>query len=202
MLLCLFNNILYSVFILYLCYIISLLVPLNHMAYKENPNLILARELDHLSSSFNLSLCDIVREIAGVPANVDFTISKLSGGMTNILYKVLPESRELWKDGYVVRLFGDGTELYIDRQRENFVFAALSKAGLAPPFVGLFQNGRVEGYLPARPLELEEFKCPKILPHIARATCKLHGSTVAIDTSVGIWEKLHEFFTLGIGIKT
>jgi hypothetical protein len=169
------------------------------MQFRNNPDLVLPRVLDRSSDLFHECLSNIVREITGAPSSVDFNVSQLTGGMTNILFKVLPCNKELWNEAYVVRIYGDGTELYIDRKRENFVFAALSKVGLAPPFVGLFQNGRIEGYLSARPLELEEFKCPKILPHIASATAKLHASSVDIDTAVGAWEKLNEFFALGIG---
>ena len=168
--------------------------------YRNNPNAVLPRSLDTSSpSSLNESMTAIVLEISGAPIGVEFVITPLTGGMTNQLFKVVPTDKSMWKEEYVVRIFGDGTDLYIDRGQENFVFASLAKLGLAPPFIGLFQNGRVEGYLQARPLELDEFSCPTILPHIARATAKLHATTLSLNNDVTLWSKLNDFFGLAKG---
>lgn len=85
-----------------------------------------------------------------------------------------------------MRLYGDNTEAFIDRNVENSascdsladvmlhgtvahsacgalcavcvteLFALLSKQGFAPTYHGRFQNGRIEGWMDARPLEPEE----------------------------------------------
>lgn len=55
-------------------------------------------------------------------------ISNLTGGITNLLLKVSPkESAGLAP--VVVRIFGDCTELLIDRPRESKVLVQLNKAG-------------------------------------------------------------------------
>ena len=77
-------------------------------------------------------------------------VTRIIGGITNRLYKVdLPPS-----DSVLVRIFG--APGLIDRDVENSNYAALAKRGIAPPYHGRFANGRVEGWLDMRPLEVVE----------------------------------------------
>lgn len=40
--------------------------------------------------------------------------------------------------------------MIIQREHENRLFAQLSALGFAPPYLGRFANGRVEGFLDAQ----------------------------------------------------
>ena len=63
----------------------------------------------------------------------------------------------------------------IDRDFENAAYAALSFAGIAPPYYGRFANGRVEGWMPGmRPLQVPELAQPNISRQIATAVAELH----------------------------
>jgi hypothetical protein len=129
---------------------------------------------------------------------MNYKIEHLSGGNTNILYRV--SSNDLTHDQYVIRLYGIGTEDFIDRSAENLIFAELSKAGISPPFIGLFQNGRVEGYLQARSLHPDEFSEIPMARSIAKALANFHHIAIeSIDQSVGLWKKLHVFLSLAQG---
>ena len=46
----------------------------------------------------------------------------------------------------------------MDRNKENVIFSSLSKAGVSPVFYGLFENGRVEGFLDRRTLDFSEVR--------------------------------------------
>jgi hypothetical protein len=50
------------------------------------------------------------------------------------------------KEIALVRLFGSGTELIIDRERETVVNAQLAKTGFGPAQYGSFANGCVYGW--------------------------------------------------------
>jgi len=69
----------------------------------------------------------------------------------------------------------------IDRERENNLFAQLSVMGFAPDYLGRFTNGRIEGYLEARPLEPEELGMTSpsdISGMIARELARMHTMAV------------------------
>ena len=83
----------------------------------------------------------------------DCFMEVLCGGKTNSIYKVSLSSRlsKLCINkkliSVIVRIYGAGTELFIDRDWECFIFASLSSADLAPTFYGRFDNGRIEEYV-------------------------------------------------------
>ena len=55
-------------------------------------------------------------------------IKKIGGGITNVLLKVeAPKGAGI--DSVIVRVFGDNTEIYIDREREIQVLLRLNEAG-------------------------------------------------------------------------
>ena len=73
-------------------------------------------------------------------------------------------------------------QVIIDRERENSLFAQLSKLGFAPGYLGRFTNGRVEGYMEARPLEPEEMGLISpvdISGMIARELARMHSMEVS-----------------------
>ena len=71
------------------------------------------------------------------------TVEPVEGGITNLLYRLSAPGRPT----ALVRRYGHNTELVIDREAENRLFARLSALGVSPPLHGLLENGRVEGWL-------------------------------------------------------
>lgn len=92
----------------------------------------------------------------------------VTGGITNQLFKVAPPQGQ----PLLVRVFGG--EGMIDRDLENATYVALSEAQLAPPYYGRFGNGRIEGFLPSRALELGDMAEPSVFPLVAEQMAKLH----------------------------
>jgi len=125
------------------------------------------------------SVVEAVRRV--IPAwssalTADTKLTVLTGGITNTMYLLA------WKEERVlVRLFGENTELMIDRNAENKLFAALGTLGMGcPTFHGLFNNGRVEGYLNARSITADEMKEPFVYRRVAASAARFHtrGSTI------------------------
>ena len=108
-----------------------------------------------------------------------YTVVEVQGGITNKLYRVSGFEKDqdhVGFDSVLVRVFGG--EGLIDRDVENPTFAALSRAGIAPPYLGRFGNGRVEGWLYARPLQVREFAVPAFSASIAHQMGRLHQTFV------------------------
>eukprot|EP00981_Chlorochromonas_danica_P002487 scaffold474_cov169-Ochromonas_danica.AAC.22 len=122
----------------------------------------------------------------------DLTLTELSGGITNRLYLLSYQERKV-----IVRCFGKGTEFFIDRSMENLVFAELSKDGFGPHFWGLFQDGRIEGYIPSQTLQPNQMKAKEIYPKVAQAISTLHQRDLsALRSPTWLWQKIYLFFDL------
>lgn len=77
----------------------------------------------------------------------------LSGAMTNEVHRVgWPSKRvENGRDRYVlVRVYGDGLDVFFDRGEEISTFKSLSEHGYGPKLLGHFEGGRVEEFIHAR----------------------------------------------------
>ena len=131
------------------------------------------------------------------------TVTPVAGGRTNTLYLVegfrdassSASSSSSLPDDVLVRVFG--AEGMIDRDTENAAYAALSAAGLAPPYYGRFANGRLEGWMRGMRALLRH-ELPHAAPGIATQLARLHTqfqlppatlatttSTTAMSTTIG-----------------
>lgn len=102
------------------------------------------------------------------------SLSRLSAGNTNKLYKLTREERG---DCFLVRIFGTESALPFDRDGENAAFEQLGRAGLAPPMIATFRGplaGRIEGWLEGGPVEVEACRTPEVYEQVARALAALH----------------------------
>jgi len=71
-----------------------------------------------LEIEFTQEICyELLPEWQGLPVN----ISILSGGITNKLYRIQSE-----KGDYTVRIYGDKTDLFIDRENEAHTIQEMS----------------------------------------------------------------------------
>jgi choline/ethanolamine kinase len=76
----------------------------------------------------------------------------LKGAMTNEVYQARwptgGEEREART--VLVRVYGEGVELFFDREDEVRTFECMSRHGHGPRLLGRFPNGRVEEFIHAR----------------------------------------------------
>lgn len=109
-----------------------------------------------------------------IPGWTDFSrmeFKKLTGGITNMLLRARYGDSDV-----LIRAYGHGTNLIIDRHREFISHLMLNSIGLAPPIFSRFKNGLVYGYLPGRSLEPQELSDPAIFPLVAQQLGYLHES--------------------------
>lgn len=177
--------------------------------YKNNPRAVYDAEIS-LTSDEKANHMAIKRVARGIIRDLrDYDdealkVSVLQGGISNQLFLLSSPV-----DKYVIRVYGFGTELFIDRDFENEVFAALSRASVGPTFWGLFRNGRIEGYIPSNSVEHSDMGSETLLPLIAAAVAQLHSTSIPTaptmqgtngsPTEACIWKKVTHFFDLTIG---
>ncbi|AOA63314.1 Putative ethanolamine kinase [Komagataella phaffii CBS 7435] len=101
-------------------------------------------------------------------------LQQLTGGITNMLLLASCTSR-LKKEHVLIRTYGKGTDMIIDRDREFVSQLLLNNLGLAPQIFSRFGNGLVYGYLEGRSLTPEELSDPTLYPLIAQRLGQWHN---------------------------
>lgn len=119
----------------------------------------------------------------------DLSATPISGGITNAIYCITRGSSTDGPSHALVRVFGDGSSVFIDRQADNARVAALAARGLGPALYGTFSNGRVEEWYPGtRPLLPAEMTQSAMSEAIARAVAALHTDGADLVTAFGSGE--------------
>lgn len=100
----------------------------------------------------------------------------------------------------LVRVYGNKTDLLIDRKAETQNFQLLHTYGLAPSLYATFKNGLVYEYVPGTTLNTESVLCPDIWPLVARRMAEMHRvvrkNTPDAKPMPMIWKKTQSFLDL------
>lgn len=117
------------------------------------------------------------------------SVNQFKDGITNKLFKVevspprdpleMRESHgEEAKITLLMRVYGKGTELLIDREAEVITMDSMNHSGMAAPLYGRFQNGIVYGYTPGKPLTPDQLSAKDKFPLIAKQLARFHATKV------------------------
>ncbi|KAL3140625.1 hypothetical protein ABBQ32_005194 [Trebouxia sp. C0010 RCD-2024] len=102
-------------------------------------------------------------------------VTKVSGGITNQLLKLSPSDD---REPVLVRIFGENTDIVIDRKSEAILSLQVYKAGFGSEILGTFSNGRVESWIHMRPLKPEEMCEEGNAACIARRLASFHAADI------------------------
>lgn len=96
-------------------------------------------------------------------------------GITNKIFGLFDEEMNE-NDGLIIKLFGDQTDLFIDRQNEFESMIKLSKYNVLSQEIRiLFQNGFIYDFVPGRPCSRDDVRKPEISKLIAEKLAKFHS---------------------------
>lgn len=129
-------------------------------------------------------------------AETDLRVVPVPGGITNRIYKLTHSEQAPF--AVLVRIFG-GQDVFTSKQRqhENEIFEQLGRSGIAPKLIALFQNGRVEQFINARPISLDEMVVPSVMSGVAVAMAKLHkfqpSNSLGLKRDPGVWVALDKW---------
>ena len=93
---------------------------------------------------------------------MSFVFQSLTEGITNKLVGCYHKSDAKKSDGIVMRVYGQKTDLIIDRNLEKLNMQILFKAGRSAPFYANFKNGIAYAFVQGRSLEVEDVSDPHI----------------------------------------
>ena len=118
---------------------------------------------------------------------LDIKISQLSGGITNKLYRIRSE-----KGDYTVRVYGDKTDLFIDREQEAETLRQMSEIGVSSRLIKVMPDKGVtivEFIDDAIVLKNEHFLDATLHPKIVDPIRKIHTSGARLKR---VFNPLHE----------
>jgi len=128
-----------------------------------------------LDREFNQETCyELLPEWQGL----DVRISQLSGGITNKLYRIQSE-----KGDYTVRIYGDKTDLFINRDHEAHAITEMCKLGVAAPLIKYVPEQGVtivEFIDDALVLKNDHFLDKSLYPKIVEPIRKIHSSDIRL----------------------
>ncbi|RYP61595.1 hypothetical protein DL771_010076 [Monosporascus sp. 5C6A] len=125
-------------------------------------------------------------EWASPDSKVEFV--RFTDGITNTLLKAVNKKEglseeEIDNEAILLRAYGNGTDVIIDRQRETQNHELLEKFGLAPELFARFDNGMMYRYIRGRPTSPADLRIPSIYLAISRRLAQWHATVPCIHES-------------------
>ncbi|KAG8518004.1 Choline/ethanolamine kinase [Galemys pyrenaicus] len=109
----------------------------------------------------------------------ELRVQPVSGGLSNLLFRCslpdhLPSVGEEPRE-VLLRLYGAILQGVDSLVLESVMFAILAERSLGPQLYGVFPEGRLEQYIPSRPLKTQELRDPALSATIATKMAQFHG---------------------------
>ncbi|KAI6689615.1 hypothetical protein NL676_026443 [Syzygium grande] len=123
----------------------------------------LPEELKKVLRSVASELGDVIDDMDAIQ------VVPLKGAMTNEVYQInwpLNDECDLVRK-VLVRIYGEGVELFFNRDDELRTFECMSRHGQGPRLLGRFSVGRVEEFIHARTLSAADLRDPDVSALIA-----------------------------------
>lgn len=141
-------------------------------------------------------LLEIMPELEGL----ELTIDQLKGGITNKLYRVRSsEGHDL-----VVRLYGQKTELFIDRDVEMENIRRMASTGIAPKLIRYLPDRRVTivEFIPGYVLKNVDFLKKELWQKIVRSIRIVHQSGVTLPLVFNPLIEVRRLYRILMGINS
>ncbi|XP_027357626.1 probable choline kinase 2 isoform X2 [Abrus precatorius] len=120
----------------------------------------------------------------------------LKGAMTNEVYEVnWPTKNDGHQRRVLVRLYGEGVEVFFNRLDEIQTFECMSKHGQGPRLLGRFTTGRVEEFIHARTLSAADLRDPEISALIASKMREFHNLDMPGARKAQLWQRMRKWLS-------
>lgn len=124
----------------------------------------------------------------------ELQVTPLKGAMTNEVYQIKwPKAKGEHPRKVLVRIYGEGVDVFFDRNDEIRTFECMSKNGQGPRLLGRFQNGRIEEFIHARTLSAPDLRDPEISALIAAKMWEFHDLHMPGPRNVILWNRLRNW---------
>lgn len=126
--------------------------------------------------------------------HVDFV--RFTDGITNTLLKAVHKQPGLSKDeidreAILLRAYGHGTDLIIDRKRETQNHELLMQHGLAPELLARFDNGMMYRFVRGSVTHPEDLRKSEIYLAVARRLAQWHATVPCLPGKTHVSERMN-----------
>ncbi|PKA46805.1 choline/ethanolamine kinase [Apostasia shenzhenica] len=124
-------------------------------------------------------------------------VVQLKGAMTNEVFEInwSAEGNGGGETGrkVLVRTYGEGVDVFFDREDEIRTFEFMSKHGQGPRLLGRFPNGRIEEFIRARTLSATDLRDPEISALLASKLKEFHDLDMPCPKKAHLWYRLRNW---------
>ncbi|KAJ0579021.1 putative phosphotransferase with an alcohol group as acceptor [Helianthus annuus] len=119
----------------------------------------------------------------------------LSGAMTNIVYRITWPKNASEDDvrTVLVRIYGEGADIFFDREEEIRTFGLISTHGHGPHLLAKFPEGRVEEFIHAKTLSARDLRDPGISTLIAAKMREFHDLNMPGSKTAVLWPTMRKW---------
>ncbi|CAM0880053.1 unnamed protein product [Alopecurus aequalis] len=158
------------------------------------PALNRSASIDRIPAEARRILHRLAGELWG--ADVDpaaLVVSQLKGALTNEVFRVTWPGGEGDPRKVLVRIYGQGVDVFFDRADEMRTFECMSRHGQGPRLLGRFPQGRVEEFINARTLSAPDLRDQEISALVARKLREFHELDMPGPRDVSLWQRLRRW---------
>ncbi|XP_022750187.1 probable choline kinase 1 isoform X2 [Durio zibethinus] len=126
----------------------------------------------------------------------EFHVIPLKGAMTNEVFQInWPTKHADLHQKVLVRIYGEGVEVFFNRDDEIRTFECMSKHGQGPRLLGRFPDGRIEEFIHARTLSAADLRDPGISALVAAKLREFNNLGMPGPKDVLLWERLRTWLS-------
>lgn len=150
----------------------------------------LSEELKKVLQSVAANWGDVMDDIEALQ------VIQLSGAMTNEVYQLnWPTKNGEVVRNVLLRVYGEGVDVFFNRDDEIRTFEYLSKHRQGPRLLGRFPQGRVEEFIHARTLSAGDLRDPEISALIAAKMREFHTLDIPGPKNVLLWDRMRNWLS-------
>ncbi|KAK8647018.1 hypothetical protein V6N13_120776 [Hibiscus sabdariffa] len=124
----------------------------------------------------------------------EFEVVPLKGAMTNEVFQInWPTTHGDLHQKVLVRVYGEGVEVFFNRDDEIRTFECMSNHGQGPKLLGRFPDGRIEEFIHARTLSAADLRDPEISSLVAAKLRDFHYLDMPGPKDVLLWKRLRSW---------
>ncbi|CAN1235232.1 Probable choline kinase 3 [Linum perenne] len=161
------------------------------MAIKQNGFIdgIFPEELKRVLKSLAKEWGDVVDDMKALQ------VIPMKGAMTNEVYQInWPRKEEgIINRKVLIRIYGEGVDLFFNRDVEIETFECMSNHGQGPRLLGRFPQGRVEEFIHARTLSAGDLRDSEISALIAAKMREFHNLHMPGPRTVTLWNRMRDW---------
>ncbi|OIW14230.1 hypothetical protein TanjilG_21370 [Lupinus angustifolius] len=145
-------------------------------------------EMMEVLTAVATDLGDVIEDVNSL------VVIPLKGAMTNEVFQINWPTKS---DGHLrrvlVRLYGEGVEVFFNREVEIQTFECMSRHGHGPRLLGRFPTGRVEEFIHARTLSAVDLRDPAISALIATKMRDFHNLHMPGAKKAQLWQRMRNW---------